>query len=295
MAMKVLTLTAAVVLIPIGVLALSGIAKQRVHPIIAVLEQPPQCRQDVGVRPVFAERDGAWQPLDSIESLRLGPTRFTLAFDGRSLGTVDTREPGIHNEYYWFSRDPLLDVGSHASLPRITNRLHRFDGWCSAPGVRPIVAVSSGHYEDPESWKPFTPPPDAAAALLEQFRAIVGVVYNCQHTTARDIPFHYTARDLVVQSAYRNNEGREIVALALRSSLEACDAYGYDPQYRNHWFIMDSVPKHLGDGLDLLDAGDYDGDGHSELIFWTTDEDLDGYVLLYDSLSKRAEFTWHYH
>lgn len=285
-------------LIIIGLLAQSGFANQPAHPIIAVLEQPPQCSGDaawgptVGVRPVFVERGGGWQPLDSVEGLNLGPARFTLAFDGRSLGTVDTRDPGIHHEYYSFRRDHLLDVVSHTPLPRIPNRLRRFEGWCSVPEVRPVVAVNSDHYEDPESWKPFTPGSDVRAALLKQFRGIVGIAYECQHATGRDIPFHYTARDLVVQAAYRNAKGREIVALALRSSLAACDPYGFDPQYRNHWFIMDSVPKHLGDGLDLVDAGDYDGDGHSELIFWTDGEQMGGYVLLYDDLSKRAEFIW---
>jgi hypothetical protein len=161
--------------------------------------------------------------------------------------------------------------------------------------------VSSGHFEDPEEWKPFTPRLDARAALLGQFRSIVGVAYVCRKqaiakgSAGHDVSFRYTARDLVVRSAYRNARGRQIIALALRSSLEGCDAYGLDPQYQNHWFSMDSVPKHLGDGLDLLDAGDYDGDGHSELIFWMSGEDLDGYVLVYDDLSKRVEFSWNYH
>ena len=87
----------------------------------------------------------------------------------------------------------------------------------------------------------------------------------------------------------------ETIALALRSSLRDCDPYGFAPQYENHWFVMSANPKHLGDGMDLLDAGDYDGDGHSEMIFWTSGENRDGYVLVYDDFAKRAEFYWHYH
>jgi hypothetical protein len=47
--------------------------------------------------------------------------------------------------------------------------------------------------------------------------------------------------------------------------------------------------------MDLLDAGDYDGDGRSEVLFWSSGEDVDGYVLMYDGFTKSAEFKWSYH
>ena len=47
--------------------------------------------------------------------------------------------------------------------------------------------------------------------------------------------------------------------------------------------------------LALVDAGDYDLDGHSELIFAISRYDLGGYVLAYDDFRKRAEFRFGYH
>jgi len=55
----------------------------------------------------------------------------------------------------------------------------------------------------------------------------------------------------------------------------------------------------FGDDYDstimLVDAGDYDGDGDSEVIFWVSRYNHDGYVLFYKQLSRFVEFSWGYH
>ena len=44
-----------------------------------------------------------------------------------------------------------------------------------------------------------------------------------------------------------------------------------------------------------IDAGDYDNDGHSELIFAKPGYNYDGYVLYDDDLRHPVEFGWSYH
>lgn len=51
----------------------------------------------------------------------------------------------------------------------------------------------------------------------------------------------------------------------------------------------------LGTDMKLIDAGDYDGDGRSELVFEIDGHNLGGYRLFYDHLTKSAEFAFHYH
>lgn len=290
----------------IGTILFAPLVRRSGSPIIAILEQPPQCNETraIGIRPVFARRGLNWVPLlgqDSVRDLDLRSRRFTLAFDGRSLGTLETIDPGFHGDDWSFRRDHFLDVAPGQQLPRLENRSRRFAGWCSAPALRPIVAVTSGHYEDPDSWKPFQPGPDLRERLLPTFRAKVGRADQCRHTvsakgdsTERNVPYPYSGRDLVVIAAYRNARGEEIVGMELRESIRPCD-YFMDDQVLNHWFLLGHTPKYLGNQMDLIDAGDYDGDGRSELLFWTTGDDVDEYVLMYDDFSKRAEFYWNYH
>ncbi|HEY2378281.1 MAG TPA: hypothetical protein VGH98_20050 [Gemmatimonadaceae bacterium] len=217
------------------------------------------------------------------------------------MGTLNTTDAGFEGDDWTFRRDHSLDVTPGQRIPAIANRSHRFAGWCKAPAVRPIVAVTSGHYADPDSWKPFQPSPPVIDSVFPAFRKIVGKAYTCRYTVSakgdsseHNIVYRYTARDLVVVSAYRNSRGREIVGLRLRGGVEPCDGW-MDPQLLNHWFLVGATPRPLGDEMDLVDAGDYDGDGKSELLFWRAGDDVDAYVLIYDDFSKQVEFYWNYH
>jgi hypothetical protein len=53
--------------------------------------------------------------------------------------------------------------------------------------------------------------------------------------------------------------------------------------------------RYLGADLTLVDAGDYDADGVSELLFWQTKYNEDGYVLFDSSFDARCEYRWSYH
>ena len=45
----------------------------------------------------------------------------------------------------------------------------------------------------------------------------------------------------------------------------------------------------------LVDAGDYDGDGKSELVFAINDYNRCGYRLFYEDFGPRAVFVFRYH
>jgi len=51
----------------------------------------------------------------------------------------------------------------------------------------------------------------------------------------------------------------------------------------------------LDSGLWLVDAGDYDNDGRSELVFSIDRDNEGGYELFHDGFQKRAVFNFNYH
>src|SRR5262245_60233526 len=133
--------------------------------VVGVLEEP-QCKDSgAAVRALFAKRNSEWVPLDSAEtwpSATLQTTTWTIAFDGRSLGSLVTFDPSSSTNFPWSSpRDRLLGLAPGQHPARVPNVQHRFAGWCNSPSQRPLVVLSRPHASDPEHWKPFHP----AAAL----------------------------------------------------------------------------------------------------------------------------------
>jgi hypothetical protein len=53
--------------------------------------------------------------------------------------------------------------------------------------------------------------------------------------------------------------------------------------------------RFLGAGMWLVDAGDYDNDGKSEVLFSIDQYNRGGYILFYDDFKKQAVFEFSYH
>ncbi len=72
--------------------------------------------------------------------------------------------------------------------------------------------------------------------------------------------------------------------------MNKCDGPS-EPAWWPNCFIVPADAHHpafLGEGLWLVDAGDYDGDGRSEVIFWFSGYNRDGYVLFTDDWTNRV-------
>jgi hypothetical protein len=106
--------------------------------VIGALEQP-QCKDDpaIAVRALFQKRGQEWVALSTEEDsqgVALGKTTWTVAFDGRSLGTITTVDPGFQTDFAWtYSRDRLLHVPPGQTVPRVVDNRAAFYGWCAAP------------------------------------------------------------------------------------------------------------------------------------------------------------------
>ena len=66
--------------------------------------------------------------------------------------------------------------------------------------------------------------------------------------------------------------------------------------FTSHWFVV--TPQHeirlLDSHMCLVDAGDYDGDGKSDLVFSIDDYNRGGYRPYYDDFRQRALFEFSY-
>jgi hypothetical protein len=165
---------------------------------------------------------------------------------------------------------------------------------------RPLVATSRASFTDPESWKRHAPNAETRARALAAFRARLPKVETCDKA-GHVLPRRVLADDEVrtVQS-YRSKDAKRIVSLVIAPKRDSFCDYGdeevADPLVHTFGVEASGNTVFLGTAMSLVDAGDYDGDGHSELIFWRSEGDNhEGYVLVADCFRSRIDFGWNYH
>jgi len=274
--------------------------------VLGVLEHPPPAQQQrlegaygkIGggfVRVAFRKTESGWQAFDArvetLEQLQSAGSRFpgrlewTVAFDGRAVGHVTSAMPA---RWKYYSDVGLQLILPGETIPRLGKPDARFQPWeAEKPVYRPLVVLTRPNVGDPDGWKA-APLADAdLGRALAAFRAEIA-------GEAKDLRF--ADRDVRVAGAYRARSGRMIAALRIDPKRNRADGPP-GPEWSDHWFVFDgaAAPRFLERGLALIDAGDYDGDGHSELIFAKSGYNYDGYVLYDDELGRAVEFGWSYH
>ena len=130
------------------VFGLSAAASEPAAVLLGVLEHP-QCADDpsLAVRALFAKDRDHWFALSTEEASRsvaLGTLDWSVAFDGRRLGSLRTNDSGFKSPYAWtYPRDHLLAIAKGQTVPTISNTAGAFAGWCDAPQFRPLVLLSA--------------------------------------------------------------------------------------------------------------------------------------------------------
>jgi len=267
--------------------------------LIGTLEQP-QCKEDltIAVRVLFVKQEREWVALTSLEASQnvALPKTWTVGLDGRSLGTITTiSNPNFQTIDQWTSRDRLLFLKPGQSAPNVTNKQGRFVGWCGKPNRRPLVVVSSPSVHDPDQWKPYQPENALRALLFESFKKHAGDAIICIDDSETAKPFLYTSQDLVFFSCYQDRFGRKLITLGPDTRRYNCDGPLDEAWAPLSFLLYNEKVLYLGSNLTLVDAGDYDSDDISELLFWYSGNNEDGYTLFYDKFQNHTEYHWKYH
>ena len=282
--------------------------------LVGVLEEIPS--QDQGkpstraVRVAFQKVGDHWQafPSDCGDPACLSQrpaqfptqTTWTVTFDGKSLGQVTGRTPP---KYAHYSEVGLQTIAAGDPIPSVGKRSNRYATWLGGPFYRPLVTTSQPLFKDPDLWQPTHLSPATVSALYRKFREQYPKVSNCVDAHHNEVPWSYRDKDLHVGRAYASRSRWVLAQIDL--GPYRCDDIGSqtentfvgDDPFTGQWYVVDPAGRvsFLGQGMDLLDAGDYDNDGRSELLFSTGGYNRGGYALLYDDFKKHVIFELGYH
>lgn len=275
--------------------------------VVGVLEDVPGSyagEQDRrAVRVVFEKVGREWRPFPSTcqdeRCLSTVSTEYpheiiwTVGFDGKNLGQVIARTP---RDFKFYSEVGLQVVTSQGPVPTVGQKSEKYGGYTGAPVYRPLVTNSHPYFNDPESWRPSRLSADLVRVLRQQFRRQFPKLCKLGDDQTNLEPFSYGDNNIVAVDAYGSKKGWTIARLHLGGAIDCSDTEaGF--QIDDKWFVVDpkQSARYLDAGMWLVDAGDYDNDGQSEVIFSIDREDRGGYELFYNDFRKRATFQFAYH
>jgi hypothetical protein len=250
------------------------------------------------IMPAFEKTGSEWQSIKSFLPRRVN---WTVAFDGKNLGKVESQESpndsGADQINSSNSRAKQAIVTRSTNIPSVGKPSQKFAGVFSFGPTkfrRPLVVVSKPYFSDPDGWKRAQLPDEIMKLVRAGFRQQYPHVDRCEEEKIAEHDWKFPDSALGLRAAYTSNKNSFLVAV----HLDAGDCgWGGDPDdpidtFVDQWFFVapDHIVRRIGGFGELLDAGDYDNDGRSELIFFSMrSENSDAYDLVYDSFRKKVD------
>jgi hypothetical protein len=158
---------------------------------------------------------------------------------------------------------------------------------------RPLVAISKPNYQDPDQWASFDLPAAMRKRAAAAFKHKIALDLKCDGKPTRDYP------DSAIQTygkAYRSAGGDVLIGMNPDPALKHCGEAAKGDEWRSVWFHSKGDKLNwIGNGLTLLDIGDYNGDGFSEVLLQYDGDNRNGYVLLDPRDDTKNEFSWPSH
>lgn len=254
------------------------------------------------VMPAFEKRNGEWQ---AITHFGIRSQKWTVAFDGRNLGEVESQaspdDADQINSESSRAKQTLLTPSD--KVPVVGKPSREFTGISLLFGLesvrRPLVLVSKPYFHDPDGWKRTQPGEEIRGFVRLEFRKQFPHVNRCKDEEIAERDWKFPDSALLFPYAYASNKNSFLIAVQLAAGDCGWGGNTEDPTdaFVDQWFLVaaDRSVRRIG-GFDiLLDAGDYDNDGQSELIFFSVrSESSDVYELVYNKFEKKTKLIVRY-
>jgi hypothetical protein len=299
--MKPASRTRLVHYILIGVVAAAvSISHAANAPIYLGVLEPPLDRRSrkFHVRVAFRFEDGSWRAMpheaadqDALARIAAAfPSRisWTIALHGGKLGEVTSARPAVYSAY---SEIGLENLTAGAHPPKVREGAADFATWMGVPRFRPLVAVSAPNYRDPDNWTPLEESILSSAEAIAAFRRQVALDVNCNGHSTRGYP---DSAIKIVGQPLRSRTGDALIAMRPDPRLNRCEGPAGD-EWQSVWFLAKGGKfQWIGNSLNIIDIGDYNGNGAAEVLFQYGGYNSDGYVLLDPRSGSQTRFSWSY-
>ena len=234
------------------------------------------------VRPLFVKIDhGFWQaapkPGDKDPAAAL-PKSFSwdVCFSGRCEGSLTASMNDVTPP------SPPYALRAEDRAPWRTRRSLDYAGWISEPVYKPIILSSSlnSSCKDPEKWK--MGPGDKARQHLAKM-----IELTDDELAKQDLSLKLNPATAKVPKAWGTQKHGRFAVLKAKTGAPS------NKDISATFYIGDKGPQFIGFDALMIDAGDFDSDGVTEVIFKQRSEKKDTYTL-YSKGVKITENVWVY-
>jgi hypothetical protein len=177
---------------------------------------------------------------------------------------------------------PPYILRSEDRAPWRTRRSSDYAGWLPTPVYKPILLMSSlnSSCKDPEKWKQA-----GAEKAKAKIPAMIATLREKFATAEPGFsPYEFNDKNVKVFRSWVSPKQGLYVALKTKIKDSPIETFRLSP---------DGLVSYLGRDMMLVDSGDFDGDGATELLFKRRAEKKDIYELIAKG-ERAAESIWDY-
>ena len=231
------------------------------------------------------------------EAISTDKLSWYVAFDGRNLGKISTAETdssiNFDKTFTYASRHKIDDI---KKIPIIKNKQNRFGGWSYTPKNRPLILLTKPNYKDLEKWKRIKLKDSDKNKFIPYLKKSITYAAHCNGAPNYEVKkIKISNENIEFYKTYQNNKGERLVSIGIASHhIKECEL-PYHIDLAPQWFYVSKNIEYIGKNMDLIDAGDYDGDNQVEYLFWYSAYNNDGYKLFESKFSKQFNYLWKYH
>ncbi len=208
---------------------------------------------------------------------------WIIAWNGQNKGNIQTKLEG-----------GLYVLKTPSAFESFQDYLE-FSGWLYPEKLRrPLVVVHDGNHKDPENWKKVKPSPEKKSLITKEFKKDFPHYSLCKEEKVLKRVWNYPEKLIKLGTSYENKNGNGLYLVSL-AHYECGLAEGPVLSHLYFYNSKNNSIKKIDLELRLVDAGDYDNDGNSELLFQNTKYNTHGYKLFSSELTLLSEKSWSYH
>jgi len=232
-----------------------------------------------------AARADAWRALNKQRA-------WYVVFCGEKLGELVSKAT---LQDWGLAHVGVQILASGQTVPHPEEPSYEFAGWPGGPVRRPLVLVTTPYFKDRAHWRKVDAPEAVPASVFAAFQSAPIELWPAPDWPSKELP-EYGIHDMRVFQCWRSRSGKRVIGIRFNEGVQIDNGYDY-PATQVYWFATakDGGFRYLGADMFLLDFGDFDNDGKSEVIFKVTRYNRDGYVLFWNDFGESVSFIWGYH